>query len=359
MAVAVRRVSATPVVVPLKRPLVNAAGTLSEAPLLLIDLETEEGVTGRAYLQGYFSFTLPPLASLVSALGEMIAGDWLVPIEIEAKLRQRLTLMGDRGLAGMALSGIDMAAWDAFAISCGLPMATLLGSRPRPIRAYDSLGMLTPAQAAADAERAASEGFSGMKIKVGRPTLAEDLAAVRAARREMPDEMALMVDFNQCLSVPEAMTRCAALDGEGVAWIEEPVRAADLEGAARIAEATRTPISIGENLMGIHELEQALRLHACDVVMPDPQQIGGVSGWIRAAGLAAAAGVPCSGHMFIEPTAHLLAATRGCDWLEWLDFASSVMKEPVAVVNGHVTAPDRPGFGMEWDPAAVARYRAA
>ena len=357
MDLTARRVTATAVVVPLERPLTNAAGTIPEAPLLLVDLEAEQGVTGRAYLFGYARFTLPPLASLVASLGEMIAGDPVVPLDIERKLRPRFTLFGDRGLAGMALSAVDMAAWDALGIAAGLPLATLLGGRPRPVRAYDSLGLLRPAQAAASAERAAEAGFQGMKIKVGWPTLDEDLAAVRAARRAMPDGMSGMVDYNQSLGVAEALRRCAALEGEGLTWIEEPVRATDLEGAARVAAAVVTPISIGENFMGVHEMEQALRLRACDAVMPDPQHIGGVSGWLRAAALAQAAGVPCSGHIFIEPTAHLLAVTPTCDWLEWLDFASAVLAEPPSLEGGCVTAPDRPGLGLEWNPEAVRRFR--
>lgn len=353
----VRAVRATPVVVPLPRPLTTAAGSMPEAPLLLIDLETEQGVVGRSYLFGYQRFTLEPLRSLVESLGAMVVGDVVAPLELEASLRRRFTLFGDRGLAGMALSGIDMAVWDAVAVAAGLPLCELLGGTRRRVRAYLSLGMLRSEEAIRETQRAVDEGWSGMKIKIGWPTLEEDLEVVGEVRARMPEGMSLMVDFNQTLSVAEAVRRGAALDDEGLAWIEEPVRAADFEGAATVAAEIRTPVQIGENFMGVFDMDRAIAVGACDMVMPDPQHIGGVTGWLRAAAVAHAAGLPCSGHIFIEATAHLLAVTPTCDWLEWLDLASGVLARPFVAEGGFVTAPDVPGTGIEWDMAAVEKYR--
>lgn len=330
---------------------------MDEAPLLLIDLETDSGVVGRSYLFGYQRFTLAPLASLIASLGSMIEGDVVAPVDLEARLRLRFTLFGDRGLAGMALSGIDMAAWDALAVAAGKPLVELLGGSRRRVRAYVSLGLLRSEEAITAALQAVDEGWTGMKIKVGWPSLEEDLAVVRAVRARLPEGFSLMVDYNQSLSVAEALRRCAALDDEGLAWIEEPVRATDFEGAAAVAAEVGTPIQIGENFMGAFEMSAALSAGASDLVMPDPQHIGGVTGWMRAAALAQAAGVPCSGHIFVEASAHLLPVTPTCDWLEWMDLASGVLTRPLVVEDGFVTAPDVPGTGLEWDAAAVARYR--
>lgn len=343
--------------VPLARPLTTAVGRMDEAPLLLIDLETNSGVVGRSYLFGYQRFTLPPLASLVSSLGSMVEGAELAPVDLDAGLRSRFTLFGDRGLAGMALSGVDMAAWDALAVAAGRSLVELLGGSRRRVRAYLSLGMLREEEGISEALRAVDEGWTGLKIKIGWPTLEEDVAVVRAVRARLPEGFSLMVDYNQSLSVAEAVRRCSALDDEGLAWIEEPVRAADFEGAATVAAEARTPIQIGENFMGVFEMSSALAAGACDLVMPDPQHIGGITGWMRAAAVAAAAGVPCSGHIFIEPTAHLLAVTPTCDWLEWMDLASAVLAQPYVVKDGFVTAPDAPGLGLEWNTAAVESYR--
>ena len=348
----IREVQARAVIAPLDPPVRTASGHVTQAPLLLIDLATDEGVVGRSYLFGYHSFTLAPLRELVLALGEMIKDDQVAPVDLERKMRARMTLFGTRGLQGMAVAGIDVAAWDALAVCAGVPLANLLGGRPRPIPAYNSLGMIPPGEAAD-----AAAGFKAMKVKIGWPTLAEDLAVVRAARKYLGEDAALMVDFNQSLATPEAIRRGRVLDGEGVSWIEEPVRADDYRGAAEIAAQVATPIQIGENFNGVHEMELALSLKACDLVMPDPQQIGGVTGWLRAAALAQAAGVPCSSHIFIEVSAHLLAVTPTCHYIEYLDVAAPVLAEPLRPVDGTIQAPAGPGIGLGWNEKAVERYR--
>ncbi len=356
----IRDVEARAVAAPMNPPVRTASGSVTQALLVLIDLHTEEGPVGRSYLAAYQPYALRPLRELVRELGATIKGQAVAPVDLDRALRSRFTLLGGaRGLQGMAVSGIDLAAWDALAVAAGVPLATLLGGEARPIPAYNSLGMLGPGEAADEAGKTVAAGFRAMKIKVGWPSLDQDLAAVRAARRALPDDTALMVDFNQSLTVVEAIRRGRALDGEGVAWIEEPVRATDFRGAAEIAAALATPVQIGENLAGPFEMEEALRLRASDLVMPDVQQMGGVTGWLRAAALAQAAGVPCSSHLFIEASAHLLAVTPTCHWIEYLDMAGPVMAEPLRPVDGTLRAPSRPGLGIAWDEAAVRRYLAS
>lgn len=355
----IRSVDVRAVVAPLDPPIRTASGHVTQAPIVLIDLATDEGVVGRSYLFSYQTFTLAPLRELVLALGQSVMGEPLAPVDLAKALRARMTLFGTRGLQGMALSGLDMAAWDALAVSAGVPLATLLGGRPRPIVAYNSLGMIPPAEAGDAAAKTVAAGFRAMKVKIGWETLAEDLAVVRAAKKMLGDHVALMVDFNQSLTQAEAIRRGRVLDGEGVAWIEEPVRADDFRGAAEVTAQVSTPIQIGENFNGPYEMELALSLKASDFVMPDPQQIGGVTGWLRAAALAQAAGVPCSSHIFIEVAAHLLAVTPTCHYLEYLDVAAPVLAEPLRPVDGMIAAPARPGTGIAWNEAAVQRYRTA
>ena len=351
-------VEARPVVVPMGRPLRTSTGAVTEAPLLLIDLRTDGGPVGRSYLFGVQPFGLAPLRSLVESLGEAVAGEPLVPLEIERALRARLTLLGPTGLAGMALAGIDMAAWDALARERDVPLATLLGGRPGPVPAYNSngLGIMPPAEAAAEAVELLDAGFSAVKVRLGRPAAADDLAAARAVREAIGPEAVLMADFNQYLSVAGAVERGAMLDGEGLAWIEEPVRADDLAGCARVAAGLRTPVQIGENFSGPFQMREALSLGASDLVMPDLQRIGGVTGWLRAAALAHAFGVEMSSHLFPEFSAQLLRVTPTRHWLEYVDWAAPVLREPLVVRDGQALAPDRPGAGLEWDEAAVARY---
>jgi mandelate racemase len=193
-------------------------------------------------------------------------------------------------------------------------------------------------------------------LRLGYPTLAQDMAAVHAVRMRIGG-VRLMVDYNQLLSVEEARIRGRALDGEDIFWLEEPIRHDDYAGAAALARELNTPIQIGENFSLPFGMRAALDQAAPDYVMPDLERIGGVSRWREAAELAAARGVPMSSHLFPEVSAHLLAATPTCHYLEYVDWADVLVQQPLALADGCAVVPERPGNGMVWDEDAVARYR--
>jgi mandelate racemase len=235
----------------------------------------------------------------------------------------------------------------------------LLGGEPRPVLAYNSkgLGIMPLKPLVKEAGELVAEGFNAVKLRLGRPQAGDDLEALRAVKDAIGPEVTLMVDFNQGLTVAQAIKRGRMIDEEGgVCWIEEPVRADDFAGNARIAREVSTPIQIGENFMGPEQMAQALAAGACDFAMPDAQRIGGVTGWMRAAALAQGAGMEMSSHLFPEVSCHLLAVTPTCHWLEYVDWADPVLEEPVQLKDGHVLIPDRPGIGITWDEKAVKRY---
>lgn len=252
-----------------------------------------------------------------------------------------------------------MACWDALAIAAGLPLARLLGATNRPIAAYNSngLGLVDPQAAADEALELVDEGFRAIKMRLGRRSAQDDLAAVRAVRTALPSDVALMADYNQALSRDAARERCRQLDDEGLYWIEEPVRHDDYAATAELAALLRTPVQIGENFAGPHAMSLALQRTASDLVMPDLERIGGVTGWHGAAALADIAGIEMSSHLYHEVSAHLLAATPTAHWIEYVDWADPILQEPLKVVDGRVTPPDRPGNGLAWDPDAVAHFR--
>jgi mandelate racemase len=355
----IRSIRTVGVEVPMKLPLGTSADTIRAAPLLLIDLETEEGVTGRSYLFCYLRAAAPAIAELIGEVARTVKGDQVAPTDLWAKLSRRFKLIGVQGIVRMAMSGFDVACWDALAIAAGKPLASLLGGAPRPIPAYNSngLGLMGPEAAADEAEKLLEGGFRAVKLRLGHAMLEADLAAVRAVRRRLPDGVALMVDFNQALTVAEALRRGRALDSEGVYWIEEPIRHDDYRGNRTLARALTTPLQIGENFSLPYAMEQALEARACDCVMPDLERIGGVTGWQRAAALAAAAGLEMSSHLFPEISAQLLAITPTCHWLEYVDWANPILAEPMRIVDGNAIAPDRPGNGLAWNQDAVERYR--
>jgi mandelate racemase len=357
----IRSIGARAVAVPMRRPLQTSTGAVGVAPLVLLDLKTSGGITGRAYLFAISCSHLRPIVTLVEAMAEMVKGDALAPYEIERKLRARYTLLGVHNIVLFAMAGIDMCAWDALGQALGQPVARLLGGAPRPVLAYNSngLGIQKLKDLTREAEALVADGFSAVKLRLGRPEAGADIEALRAVRKAIGPKITLMVDFNQALSVAEAIRRGRMIDEEGgVLWIEEPIRADDFDGCARVAREVHTPIQIGENFMGPEQMAQALAAGSCDYVMPDAQRIGGVTGWMRAAALAQAAGLEMSSHLFPEASAQLLPVTPTCHWLEYVDWADPVLKEPAELKSGFVLPVSRPGLGMSWNEKAVKKYAA-
>jgi len=354
-----RAISTVGVEVPMTFALGTSRGRIVKAPLLLIDVETAEGVTGRAYLWSYFPRAMTAIASILKEIEERIQGQPLIAADLWTRLAERFALIGVQGVVRMAMAGFDVACWDALATAAGVPLVRLLGGEPRRIAAYNSCGLgLMPADALADeAERLLGRGFRAIKLRLGYPTLAEDLAAVHAVRKRLPEGVALMVDYNQALSLDEALARGRALDRENLAWLEEPIRHDDYAGAALIDRELTVPVQIGENFSLVAGMRAALNAKACDLVMPDLERIGGVTGWLEAAALAAERKIKMSSHLYSEVSAHLLAVTPTAHFLEYVDWADKVVQEPLRIVDGEAVIPDRPGSGIVWDQAAVERYR--
>src|SRR5919199_1770117 len=299
----------------LDRPVQTSSGEIRTAPLVLIDLETEEGTTGRAYVFSYTPLALEPLRRLVENLGSALEGDAVAPAEIDRKLQGMLRLLGPQGLTGIAASGIDMAAWDALARANELPLVELLGGVKKRIPAYGSLRSMSPESVVEEARELADLGFDAYKVKLGRGGIEE-----------------------------------------GLYWIEEPTRADDFAGHARIAGEARTPICIGENWWRPHDVVKSLEAGACDYGMPDAMKIGGVTGGLGPAALAEPAGLPLTSHIFPEISTHLLAVSPTAHRLEYLDTAGAILKEPVRIEDGHAIVPEGPGIGLEWDEEAVSRF---
>src|SRR6266849_6468360 len=262
----VRDVAVRAVVVPLRRPLATRVGEFSRWPLLLVDVTTEQGITGRGYLAPYLTAATAGLRTMLADLGAALRCQPVSPAAAYASARGWLGLAGYQGLALAAVAGLDIA-----------------------------LG--------------------------------------------------------------EALARCRALDGEGLAWIEEPLRYDDLAGHARLAADLATPVMLGENFYGPRAMDDAIRARACDLVMPDLMRIGGVTGWLQAAAVADVTGLPMSSHLYPEVSGHLLRVTPTGQWLEWQDWAHPVLARPFEVRSGELHLPEVPGNGLEWDESAVAHYQ--
>jgi mandelate racemase len=204
----------------------------------------------------------------------------------------------------------------------------------------------------------AALGAGSVKFKIGHPRLEDDLETVRAVRGAVGAAVDILVDYNQALTRAEAERRGRALQELDVRWLEEPLPVDDDAGLAMLRQALRVPVQGGENWWGPKGMARALEAGAVDLCMPDAMKIGGVTGWLQAAAIAAAKRVPMSSHIFIEASAQLLPATPTAHLLEHLDVAGPLLREPLVVRGGMVEVPSRPGIGLEWDAAALRRYAA-
>jgi len=344
----IRALRVRAVKVPMPEPHRTASGVITESPLVLVDLETAHGMVGHSFVFTYAAAALQPVAELVANLEALVKGQPLAPEALTRGLLARFRLLGTHGLVGMAISAIDMAAWDALARSRELPLCRLLGAQPRPTCAYGGVGYDGERESAKSAEAWARRGLKGVKAKIGYATVEEDLAVIRAIRSAVGPDVAVMVDYNQCLSVTEAGQRLARLDGEGLAWVEEPVLAEDYAGMAQVARAARTPIQAGENWWGPLEFAKAIDAGASDYLMPDVMKTFGVTGWMDVAAHAAPRALRISCHLFCEVSAQLLAATPTAHWLEYAEWWSPVLAEPLELRDGMAIPSDRPGSGVEW-----------
>lgn len=328
-------------------------------PVILIDLTTDQGFIGRSYLQPYVKSAYAYVAAILNDLVERFRGKPISPQDLFREARLALHPIGLEGLTMAAVSGLDMAFWDALAQSVGLPLARLLGGSVGTVPAYSSNGLYLkdPFHLEREADELQAEGgFTGLKLRLGRAKLKDDLAAIEAVRKSCGDDFLFMADFSQIYSMAEALERCRVFDDLGLYWLEEPIVYDNFTGLADLRRRLKTPIQIGENFWGPRGLHQAIIAEATDFIMPDLMRIGGVTGWLRAAGLAAGAGIPVSTHLYPEYSAHLMRVTESAHWLEWANFANPVIAEPFVVKNAEIIIPDRPGSGVLWNEPAVEKY---
>jgi mandelate racemase len=345
--------------IPLRRPIVAKLGEFKHFPFILTDVLTKEGVVGHSYLEPYRVTATKSIVALIEDLAEQQRGKPVAPFDRFEEARRSLHLLGRQGVMLIAIAALDMAMWDALAKALGLPLVVMLGGTVGPVRAYNTNGLwLIPIERLADeaSSLVAEGGFKAVKIRLGRDNVKDDLKAIAEVRRAVGDDIILMSDFNQGLSFTAALRRLHQLDDQGLEWFEEPIVFDDFAGSARLANELKTPLQIGENIYGPRHFLQAVAAGAADCYMPDLERIGGVTGWLRSAAIAGAAGLPMSTHLYPEFAAHLMRVTETADWLEWRDWGNPFLSEPFEVRGSALHIPDRPGAGIAWDETALKRF---
>lgn len=328
------------------RPMNDALQVLDTSGVCRITVETDEGIVGHGAITfGRLDRGPAVLAVLVEEmLGPAIIGDDPSLIRaVRDKLWRLTDYHGTPGLALLGIAGIDIALWDLCGRAAGQPVWRLLGAQRDRVPAYAMVGWLNYdlPQLQRICARAIEAGFRGVKIKVGAPTLAEDVARIRATREAIGDDALLMVDANQVFSIAEALRRGRAYEEEGCYWFEEPLRADDADGLAELARALTIPIASGENLFGKRQFRPFFERRALDIVQPDLRRAGGVTECLEIGLLADAFNVPYASHGG-GVHLHVLAALPNALFLE-----SGLRADggPSGLVDGCYLLPQEPGFG--------------
>jgi L-alanine-DL-glutamate epimerase-like enolase superfamily enzyme len=348
---------------PLPKPAAVSTFQIPAVDTCAITLRTREGVSGVGWCAAFGAEKCRALMAMVRDLFGVLVGKDAGDTEGNwAAMRQAASFVGRDGISAMAIGALDTALWDIKAKAAGAPLWKLLGGERTEIPAYASEGLWINAEIGELREEAASfieRGHAGMKLRVGKPDLREDIARAAAVREVIGPEIALMVDANQGWTVERAKEACRALREFGPEWVEEPVDHEDVRGCAEVAADTDIPVCQGETSWNERGMRHLLVVGAADVLMADLQRCSGVTGWLRVAGAAREHGVPITPHLFHETSAHLMSATPHAVWCEHMPWWEPILSEPMAFKDGHLILTDKPGIGVEWDEVACRRYAPA
>ena len=322
---------------------------LTEVAILFAEIDTAGGQHGFGFSYAKRAGGPGLYAHAVEIAPEAIGAD---PYDT-GRLWQRLVWagasVGRSGLAVQAIAAIDIALWDLKARRAGLPLAKLLGAYRDAVPCYNTSGgfLSAPLPRILDnADAALAQGIGGIKVKVGQPDVAADLDRVRAVREHLGPAVPLMVDANQQWDRTAAIRAGRALERLDLVWIEEPLDAYDVAGHAALATALDTPIATGEMLTSAREHVPLIEARAADVLQPDAARIGGITPFLTVLTLADTAGLCLAPHFAMELHVHLAAAYPGSAWVEHFDWLEPLFAERMAVADGRMLVPDRPGLGL-------------
>ncbi len=346
--------------VPIEKPIRTSIHRIDSVGCVLVWLDTDEGITGEGYCFTLSAVRLGVLEAMVRSLEHQVVGRDPHDVELiwDAVWRE-INFFGHKGITIIAHSALDTACWDIVGKAAGRPLHKLFGGCRDAVKAYASGGLFhaaTTEELVAEAKAFIDQGFRAMKLRVGKPSIAEDVARVAALRAAIGPDIDLMVDANQGLSVDHALRLGRRLEEFGLVWFEEPVPYYDFAGHAAIAAALNTAVASGETEYTARGMAAMIEAKAADILMPDLQRMGGYTEFRKAAGLAAAHDIEVSPHIFSEQSLSLAGSIPNLTWLEHMPWFMPLYREQMVLEDGMIRMPEAPGVGFAFDPDAVARF---
>jgi L-alanine-DL-glutamate epimerase-like enolase superfamily enzyme len=341
------------VVLPLSEPIGSALGTIERLGCVLVTVRTDQDIAGENLLFTLNDRRTRVLRQMVIDLGDLVVGQDAGHIaDFWARAWKDINFLGHKGVAVMGISAIDGALWDVLGKQAGLPLYRLLGGARNRVPAYHSGGLwlsLSVDELVQQARSFLDQGFRAMKMRLGMPNPADDIARVRAVREAIGPGVTLMADANQGLTEAQAIRLGRRLEEFNLAWFEEPLPAWDVEGLARVSAALDTPIASGETEYTRYGFRRMLDLRSADILMPDLQRVGGVSEFMRVGHMAESHDIAVSSHLFPETSIQLLGALSNAIYLEYMPWFSDLYCERLAFEGGHAVVPERPGWGFTFN----------
>jgi L-talarate/galactarate dehydratase len=354
---------------PADNPLVVGLPSRGETrEFVTLELGTDDGLVGLG-LTFFGGALTPALKAAVDGLAQLVVGEDPTRVEaIAAKLRASgggsgPGSSGPGGIFALALSAIDIACWDLKGKAAGKSVCELLGGLRDRAPTYASGALLRqhPLEYLAQAgPRLVGMGFRQMKMQCGsEPTIAASVDRVRVMRESIGDDVDLMCDINQLWSVPHAVSVGQRIEPYHLFWLEDPVAHDDYPGLAHVADALVTPIAAGEYHFGIVPFRHLLEARSIDIVMIDLLRVGGITQWLKVAGMAEAFNMPVVSHLIPEIHVHLIAAIPNGLTVEYMPWTQRLFDEYPAIADGQLVVPSKPGLGLDFNRAAIQQYQVA
>ncbi|HEY0266708.1 MAG TPA: mandelate racemase/muconate lactonizing enzyme family protein [Rhizomicrobium sp.] len=354
----VTHVETKPVVVRLEQPIGSALGEIASFGCILVTVRTDGGLTGENLIFTLNDRRTKVLRQMVDELADLVIGQDAGHIAgFWARAWKDINFLGHKGVPVAGISAIDGALWDALGKAAGLPLYRLLGGAKARVPAYHSGGLWLSRsidELAAEAQSFAAQGFRAMKMRLGSPNPADDIARVRTVRAAIGPAVKLMADANQGQTEAQAIRLGRMLEEFDLTWFEEPLPAWDVEGLARVAAALDTPIASGETEYTRYGFRSMLELRSADILMPDLQRVGGVSEFMRVGHMAESYDVAVSSHLFPETSLQVLGALSNSIYLEFMPWFSKLYNESLEFAEGDALVPERPGWGFTFNQDYIA-----